>query len=474
MPIDVSVPRSPGWWMEKLSVLLTDPRRQRRLKLLDSYRKGYPPLPSGADNCREGFAAFLRLSRTNLAPKITKAIRERMVPIGIRTSADGDETGDQEAWRIWLRSGQTLQAISTHDDMLSLGEGYVIVGDVDPDTQVPVITSESPMQMIGIPDPARPGKLLAALKMFHDRWDLEDRAYLYLPGEVWVAVADRRGPSMTTLPRFNSQTWSMDLDASGALPPELAGVNPAVGFFNEHGLGEYEPHLDLLDRINHTMLQRLVVTAMQAFRQRAVEGLPDTDEQGAEIDYTDVFTSDPGALWQVPAGVKFWESAAGDLTPILMATKDDLQMLCAVTELPMAMFTPDGANQTAEGASTSKEGLNFRVADRITRVNESWSSVQAIGFRWMGDLERADLSKLAVIWRSPDRRSLTERADAASKATDVPWRTKMIKIWEFSPDEVDRMEVERASDMALAAAFAQPGPAAPAPAPAPAVAGGNV
>jgi hypothetical protein len=55
---------------------------------------------------------------------------------------------------------------------------------------------------------------------------------------------------------------------------------------------------------------------------------------------------------------------------------------------------------------------------------------------------------------------MAERADAASKAADIPWRTKMTDIWGFSPQEVDRMESERATDALLLPAQVAPTPAA--------------
>jgi hypothetical protein len=58
-------------------------------------------------------------------------------------------------------------------------------------------------------------------------------------------------------------------------------------------------------------------------------------------------------------------------------------------------------------------------------------------------------------WLPVERQSLAERADAATKAQDLPWRTRMTDIWQFSEDRVDQMETERAAD-ALNAQLAQP------------------
>ena len=54
---------------------------------------------------------------------------------------------------------------------------------------------------------------------------------------------------------------------------------------------------------------------------------------------------------------------------------------------------------------------------------------------------------MEVLWAPPERLSRSERADAASKAQDLPWRTRMSDIWQFSPQQIDRMEAERAMDV---------------------------
>jgi hypothetical protein len=481
LAIDVTEPWSPGWWMARLSTQLTSPKRLRRLRKLDRYAHGDPELPQGADNAREAFAAFQRKARSNFAELIVQAVRERMTLVGFRTGADDDETGDARATGVWQAADMAVVSADVHDLMLSLGEAYAIAGPIDDDTGVPLVTAESPLQMIGVPDPARPRRLRAALKMFYDDLAEEQLAYLYLPGQVHVAALPGRRTADALdrfKVRFNPNTWTLDPARSGGLGHDRM---PVVPFNSKDGEGEFENHLDLLDRINHQILQRMVIATMQAFRQRAVKGLPKYDEQGVEIDYADVFVADPAAMWQLPEAAEMWESGQIDLTPILSAVKDDVVHLSAVSRTPMHMLQPEGANQSAEGASLAREGLVFKVEDRIDRVSSRWAQVVALMFTILGDTDRANLTGITPLWRPPDRPSLAERADAASKAQDIPWRTRMIRIWGFTPGEVDRMEAERADDQLLAAqvAAASPAPssaagrttapaALPAPQPAPA------
>lgn len=252
---------------------------------------------------------------------------------------------------------------------------------------------------------------------------------------------------------FDGRSWSWDEERGGALPHSRI---PVVKFTNKYGLGEFETHLDLLDRINHQILQRMIIAVMQAFRQRAVKGLPMTypvghPKAGTEIDYSVIFTADPAALWQLPADAEMWESAVNDLTPILSAVKDDLEHLGAVTRTPLHMLSPAGVNQSAEGASLAREGLVFKTDDRIARTSHSWAQVMSLTLLHAGQPERADLSKLKVIWAPTNRLSLAERADAVSKLKDVlPKRTILIEVMGYRPDDADRIMTEITEDQMAA------------------------
>ena len=58
MPIDATVPQSPGWWLFRLATKLL--QRRERIERLAAYYRGDPPLPTGADNAKEAYEAFVR------------------------------------------------------------------------------------------------------------------------------------------------------------------------------------------------------------------------------------------------------------------------------------------------------------------------------------------------------------------------------------------------------------------------------
>lgn len=489
MPIEVDVVRSPGWWMQRLFNMLADRRRRIRLQTLYNYHRGNPPMPQGAENAREAFETFQKKARSNFAELIVSALSERMTPVGFRTALDDDATGDAEVGVLWKQAGLDVSSADVHDFMLALGEAYVIVGARDEETQAPTITCEDPRFMVGDEDPVNPRRLLAALKVLHDDAAKQDRAYLYLPGEVHVAVRpsgvlsevstgwtsyDYGQPErMPFIPAFSPRAWEWDAKRSGRLNHSRI---PVVKFRNKYGMGEFESHLDLLDRINHQILQRMIIAVSQAFRQRAIKGLPmfypkGHPQEGQQIDYDSIFSADPAALWQLPVEAEMWESALNDLRPVLDAVKADLEHLASVTRTPMHMLSAAGVNQSAEGASLAREGLVFKAEDRIARTSYPWSQVMSLALHHAGQPDRGDLSKLRTIWAPASRLSLTEKADAASKLKDIlPKRTLLITVLGMSPAEADRTMTEIEDERVLAAEFrqalgaeqAQPGAAQPA------------
>lgn len=452
--IDTQTPRSPGWWLEHLIKKLGE--RRDRYDLLDAYYTGEQSVPVTATKAvRESYRRLMAISRTNFAELVVEATRERMVPVGFRTGAEGDDLEDKEAWRIWQANSLDADSHLLFRSSLALGMGYAIVGPVDNEIGAPVITPEDPREVITVHDPVRRRKTVAALKVFCDPIDNVERAYLYLPGIVYRAVRQAPAAGSGT---YDASGW--EWESLSMLP---ARVVPVVAFPNRDSLygrrdglgsswGEFEPHLSILDRINYTILNRLEIATLQAFRQRALKGVPTHDNEGNEVDYDDILSGDPGAFWLLPATAELWESGVVDLTPIRTSVRDDVQDLAAVTRTPLFYLTPEATNGSAEGASLAREGLTFKAADRILQAKESLEQTMALAFLFAGDQVRARRMDMEALFADPQRFSLAERADAASKASaaGMPFRWIAENIWQSSPQEIERMEAARATDALLA------------------------
>lgn len=444
------IPETPEQWLTHLGRRLD--HRQRSLSLIRAYLIGEAPLPEGATDVAEAYRKWQRLARTNFPSLIVDATCDRMTIAGFRV---GDDATDNDPARaLWRRSLGDAIAPDIHADMLGYGLGY---GMASHGRDGAVLTHESPFATITDHDPLEPMWVRAGLKIWSDS-DV-DHAVVHLPGKLqrFQRARGRRRPEGAQMTAGGAAGWQP------AGPVTSSGLDrvPIVRFRNRDGVGEFTRHTDLLDRINWVILQRLLIIAMQAFRQRALRKtdpdaeLPDTDEDGNPIDYAQMFAPGPDALWDLPPGVDIWESSPGDIQQILSAVKDDLRDLCAVTRTPMSVLSPDAANQSAEGAALAREGLVFKASDRIARATPAWDTLVSIGL----SLDGVD-GQVQTQWLPAERQSLAEKSDAAVKlATILPSRRIITDILGYGADVADQMETEKASD-ALTAALAAPVPAA--------------
>lgn len=442
---------TPDQWLARLTKAMDD--RSDRLRLLRSYIDGNAPLPEGAEGCRDSYQAFQKKSRTNFGELAVEAVAERLIPAGF--TLNGATEDDDTLREIYKRNRLAIGVTDVIRDMVGVSAGYMIVQEGAP--KKALITCERPEQVITEQSAARPDMVRAGLKAYRDEIDGFDIAKLHVPGVVHTYFRPLRNEhGLAQAPGRVQGDWTY-------AGPEDTGLKfvPIFPFLNRGGMGEFEPHVDILDRINWNILQRLIITAMQAYRQRATKGdLPAEDANGVEIDYAEMFKPGPGALWQLPEGVDLWESQQTDITAILLANKDDITDFGAVTRTPMPMLIPDGANQTAEGAAAAREGLVFKCGDRKNRADAAL--VAALGAALAIEAgQDTPVEGVEVSWEPLERRSLQERADASTKAQDLPWRTRMTDIWGYSGDRVDAMETERAAD-ALNDALSNPLPAPPA------------
>lgn len=468
MAISVSVPKSPGWWLRK--GFEKRAARLPRLENLAAWHAGNPPAPTAVETARVAFKEFEEEAVTNFAELITGSLRERMSVREIRTALSGEDL-DDDAWGYWIANNLTVEMASIIETFLWAGDAFAMVGK-DPETDDVTVTAEDPRDVVTFHNPANQSQIRAGVKFLRDSDEGRDYAILMLPGGTidgqsfnarrFVAYKPIEGDGAA---EFSEDSWSWDIEQGGVEGDELNHkLVPLVRFRNRNGLGEFEPHLKILRRINRSVFQLTVIVMYQAYKQRAVI----LDEEDDEIrvqdgfkneiglgDLDDALTSDPGSWFLLPRGAKIWESTQTDVQGILSAIKDDVMRLAAVTRRPMAIFAPD--NQAAEGAKFTREGLTFSTEDKITRATQGIVDLFHLIFLTAGDVERANKRGIIVGWMPTERHSLTEKASATAQASTVlPKRTILREIWQMTPNEIDQVEAEHADELLLSQEMLEP------------------
>jgi len=226
-------------------------RKQSHYALLERYYDGDAPLPESAEGQSRAYRRFQRKSRLNLAQLSVAAVRERMVIGGFRTGAEDDDNGDREARRLWKANHLDYLSADLHSYMLRFGTGYALVGYPE-GSQYPVVTVEDPRQVYGRVSPTEPSNVLEAIKVFSENGS----HFLYWYGVDTIEVFTK--PSDQNI--FDPDGYQLVGETTNPL-----GEVPVVKFTNADERGEYEPYLDIIDRVNHMILQRLIIATTQAF-----------------------------------------------------------------------------------------------------------------------------------------------------------------------------------------------------------------
>lgn len=436
------MPSTPNEWLPVLAKRMDE--RAPRIALLRSYTNGNAPLPEMGENVRASWQAFQKKARTNYGGRAVQSLGGRLRTNGIRIGQSESSPALSVVRRQWRDNRMDLQLAQAVDDYLTTRFGYLAVGLAGSEA---VITREAPEQFIAAADPVRPWRARAALKVWRDG-DVElDFAQVWATG-VWVLYSRPAKAAYGWRVGARGDDWS-PVDSG-----EFEGAPPVVIW--ERGEGLIEPHLDVIDRINLGKLNRLVITAMQAFRQRALQqaegsvGMVAQDDDGNDIDYAKIFEPAPGALWDLPEGINIWESQSTDIRPILEGEKADLRDFAASTGTPIAEFIPDGQNQSATGAANVTTPQYLQAKDEQKALTPGLEVALVYALR----AEGIDLGEdtLEVLWVEPDRVSMSEKyaAAAQAKAAGISQRAILRDVLGMTPDQIDQDALDRADEQLAA------------------------
>ena len=450
---EVTIPgKTADEWLKLLTRRLD--LRRNHVERLRSYVDGNSPLPEMSKETEEAWIRFQRKARTNWGDLVVSSVVDRIVPNGITVKGDPKNPNAKAAQRIWRDNRMDSVVKDWVRYGLTFAQSYLTVWAADRDG-VPVITADSPETMCVVTNPLQKWRPEAALRVWRVDEEAIDRAMVWTKDQ-WTEF--ERPTYASVEHRVIPSQWLKNL-AEGAWKQTRSGRSvgiPVVVYNNPGGAGEFERHTDLIDRINAGILERLVIVAMQAFRQRALTGgmLPERDENGNQIDYSKVFAPAPGALWNLPAEMQIWESQQVDTGPILNASKDDVRQLSAVTRTPLPMLMPDNANTSAEGARTTENGYVFRCRDRANEVRLGVIAIMVTALEMSG-VELAADDNLDVSFEAVERVTLAEKYQAALAAKNAGESIKSIQrnVLGYSPDQIAQDALDRAQDALVAASF---------------------
>lgn len=396
-----------------------------------------PSMPS--DRTSEEYRTLQDTSKTPWARLIVTEVAQSLFVDGYRHGSDTDNT---QAWdRIWQPNSLDARQIAVHRGALNHGLAYTIsLPGTGPDgNPCSVVRGVSAKKGIALfrDDPLDP----------EDEWPI---AFLHVDQ---IRSPGRHGKieRIRVVDEEHIYTIDHDPEDTGSYryvshTSHGTGVTPVSRFANMldldgESMGEIEPVLPLLRRIDQSAFDRLIVQRYQSWQVRTATGMkmPDSDEaariQAVRMRVNDLLVAeDPQA--------KFGTLGATDLSGLTSARDSDIRDLAAVTQTPPHHLLGLSPNVSAEGLVEAQASLMRKIEERKESFGDSWERIIRIAAHQMGMTHEAEDFSAEVRWRDTESRSLNQVADALGKMAKL-LGVPVQMLWERMPDWTDQ-DTERA------------------------------
>lgn len=440
------------FWLDRLGQGLLD--RQPRYDYLESYVTGDFALPSGDPRYVKALRELQQKAKTNYISLVTSSPVERMQVQGFRFGNDQDTPADEDANAIWQYNNMDLNSEIAHMTAATFSRSYIMVSPPKPGQKYPLITVEDPRCTIVEHDPADMNLIRAGLKMWNDDVLGYAIAVVYLPDSIHYF----RGSANSTFKNIDFDILKFRVLTPGSweymgAEDNPLGEVPIVPMNWRPGLhgtsaSEAEEGFYIQDRINAEILNRMIISRAQAYKQRWAKGitLPVDDQGHVKPPF------DPGAdiLWAVEdEEAQFGEFKEADITQILKAVRDDVGDLAAITKTPPHYLLGEIVNASGDALKAAETGLVSKTKARMKTAGWSWEKVIKLAFGWLGDTTKQNEVLAETIWADPESRSRAELADAILKETQMGLPPEMaFERLGLSPAQIQRaMQLKRQEEM---------------------------
>ncbi|GAA3527768.1 phage portal protein [Streptomyces osmaniensis] len=440
-------------------------KRQRQLDEWWMYYRGRPPLPQLPKNAQAAFLDFQRKARTNFCGLVSNASVHRLFALGV-TAADG--TPDAAAARWWQLNRLDSRQKLVWRSAMAQATGYMLVGPHPTRTEdngrpSPLITPEHPSECIVEYDPET-GERLVGLKAWHN--DIDGYGY------ARVYYDDRSFPYRTRDRSNNRLPWGPDswvyVGKSDEGDPHDLGAEPLVEFARMPDLGEdAEPEfagvVDIQDRVNLGVLNRMAASRYSGFRQKWIRGhkfARRKDPDSGLVTIEQPFVPGPDNIW-VSEGenAQFGQLEATDLRPFLDEHASDIRDMLIISQTPAYYYAGDLVNISADTIAALDILHVAKVREHIASFGEGLEDVMALSAAQAGVPD--DYTEAVVRWADPQYLSPAVKADAATKLSSIGYPLDVIaEDLGETPQRVRRITAGAAAAKLLAASLL---PANPAP-----------
>lgn len=399
---------------------------------------------NGTDSVTDEYEQLESVSPSGFAGLVTTTLAQTAVVDGIRLPKQNDNIAP---WETWQRNRWDSVQGSVHRCAIGQGIAYgVAIPGKDPLTgnSMTRYLARSPKKMSAFYDTDDDEWPMFAIEAEPQAWDGGLQANvakgwavrLYDEGVIHYLTCEGNGTER--------DSWSYIEARPHGLPvPPVARLANRLDL-DGRAIGEIEPVLPLLRRIDQDVFDRLIVQRFGAWKVRYIAGLakPKTAQeeraQAVKLRVTDL-------LMVGNENAKIGTLDATDPAGFSGVTDADLRMLAAVTQTPPHHLLGLSSNLQAEALAAAESGLQRKSNDFRTNAAEFHEQMARMDAMYRGDFALAAASNLQVRWRDTESRAFMQTVQALGMAaTQLKMPVEM--LWERFPTWTDS-DTERAKTL---------------------------
>lgn len=386
----------------------------------------------------EAFSVVLNWPRTTV-----DAVERRLDVQGFRA---GDGKPDSSLWDVWQYNNMDERASFAHTDALALSRSYVCIGTNENDRNFPLITVESPYEMIALRDP-RTHRVTAALRSYdpEDGTGQDKRITLYMPnytrwlireGSRWVDEFERDWHNLGSVP---------------VVP--LVNRNRATrrpGLSILEGVSEMKDIIPIADSASRALTGAQLLQETMIAPARGVLGATKgdfVDQNGQQLSAWQTYF---GAVWALSnKDAKTFQFDAADMKNIETIVNVYARLASGVGSLPVEYYGLNTENPpSADGQRAGETRLIKNAERKQTSFGHSWETVMRFVQRFRTGSWDLSATRLETIWRDAGTPTIAQMTDAVVKRYQVglvDWETAQERIGE-TPATIEQMKERRKAD----------------------------
>lgn len=405
--------------------------RRKGFKVLRAYYEGRQHLEQLGLAVPEDLREFVTI--VDWPGTYVDTIVSRLRPQGFLLDGAVDET----LWGYWQANDLDTEIRMGLTDMLTYGRGYLSAGSNDRDESSPLITVESPFQMIHEWSNQR-REVTAAARFFVEEVDgvKENRATFYLPNKtMWLA--QRRGGWV--------EIEATDEHNLGRVPVQVLVNRQTTD--DRYGQSEMLRILGLTDAAARALTNAQIATEVVALPQKFAAGM-------SQADFKDPKTGEALTAWETYIGsvwatankdAKFGQFTAADLTNFKTIVSLYAQLVAGVTGLPMRYLGQLSDNPpSADGIRADEARVIGTAEEKQTLADAPIENIMRTGSLIATGEENPELAKLEVSWRNAATPTVAQAADAAVKLYQAGLISKKQarRDMGYTPMQIAQMETD--------------------------------